>query len=151
MRPVIISDTSCLILLDKIGEIEILHHLFREIITTQVVVNEFGKALPDWIIILNPGSNINYTALQASLGPGEASAIALALDYDDPILLIDEVKGRKIAMRFGLHVTGTFGVIAQAKIEGIIPSVKPLLEKIKQTNFYISLQLVEALLKIAGE
>jgi predicted nucleic acid-binding protein len=46
MHKAIISDTSCLILLDKIGELEILLKLFGQILTTPEVANEFGLPLP---------------------------------------------------------------------------------------------------------
>ena len=59
MHKAIISDTSCLILLDKIGELEILNKLFGKIITTSEVANEFGQPLPNWIEIQQPTDN-NY-------------------------------------------------------------------------------------------
>ena len=40
---VVIADTSCFILLDKIDALHILHELFNEIITSEKVANEFGK------------------------------------------------------------------------------------------------------------
>lgn len=64
--------------------------------------------------------------LQETLDPGESSAIALSLEYENATLLMDELRGRKVARQLGLNVTGTLGVIAQAKISGIIPSVKPI-------------------------
>ena len=54
MHKAIISDTSCLILLDKIGELEILNKLFGTIITTPEVANEFGQPLPFWVEIQQP-------------------------------------------------------------------------------------------------
>lgn len=49
MQATIISDTSCLILLEKIGALNLLQKLFGKIVTTQIVADEFGKHLPDWI------------------------------------------------------------------------------------------------------
>jgi len=49
MHKTIISDTSCLILLDKIGELEILNKLFGTITTTAEVAEEFGQQLPAWL------------------------------------------------------------------------------------------------------
>lgn len=69
---------------------------------------------------------------------GESSAIALALESPACTLILDDYKARKIAQNLGLNYTGTIGIIIKAKIENIIPSVKPLLEKMKQTNFRIS-------------
>jgi predicted nucleic acid-binding protein len=80
MHKAIISDTSCLILLDKIGEFAILNKLFGTIITTAEVASEFGQPLPSWIEIRQP-SDKNYQAIiEASVDKGEASAIALAIE-----------------------------------------------------------------------
>ena len=51
MHKAIIADTSCLISLDKIGELEILNKLFGTIITTTEVAVEFGQPLPTWVEI----------------------------------------------------------------------------------------------------
>jgi len=59
MLQTIISDTSCLILLEKIGELELLKKLFGNVITTQTVGDEFGNPLPEWIYIQNPTDRTN--------------------------------------------------------------------------------------------
>ena len=151
MHRTIISDTSCLILLDKIGELSILNKLFGNITTTSEVAKEFGQPLPPWFEIKEP-SDKNYQAIiEASVDKGEASAIALAIELDDCLLIIDDLKGRKFAHQPGLTIIGTIGVILDAKLAGIIPSVKPILSKIKSTNFRITEQLELLILKRAGE
>ena len=52
MNKTIISDTSCFIVLLKIGELEILHKLFTNIVTTPEIANEFGEVLPDWVELI---------------------------------------------------------------------------------------------------
>lgn len=151
MQATIISDTSCLILLEKIGELNLLHTVFGEIVTTQFVAEEFGEVLPYWITIQNPTNKSSQLILETMLDKGEASAIALALETGNSLLIIDESKGRKIAKQLGLAITGTLGVLAQAKLKGHIQLLKPLLEKIQQTNFRISEQLVQEVLKGVGE
>jgi predicted nucleic acid-binding protein len=47
----VITDTSCFILLDKLGAFPILHTLYQNVITTPEIASEFGKPLPDWIQI----------------------------------------------------------------------------------------------------
>jgi predicted nucleic acid-binding protein len=151
MQPVIISDTSCLILLDKIGELHLLQQLFGTICTTQSVADEFGTALPDWVRIQNPQNGTNQWVLETSVDKGEASAIALALEQQDCLLIIDELKGRRLARQLGLTITGTLGVLAEAKRTGQIPLLKPVLNKIRQTDFRLSEQLEAAVLRLAGE
>lgn len=58
--------------------------------------------------------------LQLELDAGEASTIALALENPDGRIILDERKGRSVAKRLGLKVTGTFGIIIKAKDEGLI-------------------------------
>lgn len=115
MPAIIISETSCLILFEKIGELKLLKRLFGEITTTKIVANEFGKNLPNWNKIQNPIDLTCQLVLQSSLVVGEASAIALALERKDFLLIIDELKGRKLATGLGLTITGTLGVLVQAK------------------------------------
>ena len=65
--------------------------------------------------------------------------------------ILDDYKARKMADNLGLHYTGTIGIIVKAKLKGIIPSIKPLLEKIKHTNFRLSVDLELLALKEANE
>jgi predicted nucleic acid-binding protein len=147
----IISDTSCLILLDKIGELSLLQKLYGEVITTQTVADEFGKQLPNWISIQNSSNANIQLVLEVTLDKGEASTIALALEQKDCLVIIDELRGRKLAKQFGLNITGTLGLLVQAKLNGYIPTIKPLLDKIKETDFRLSEQLIQETLKQVGE
>ncbi|WP_325136356.1 DUF3368 domain-containing protein [Hymenobacter sp.] len=138
-------------MLEKIGELEILHQLFGTITTTPEVAAEFGLPLPAWVEV-KPVINRKYQSIiEASVDQGEASAIALAVEYDDCLLIIDDLKGRKFAQQLGLAITGTFGVLLEAKRAGVVPLVKPVLEKIKQTNFRLSAKLEALLLTQAEE
>lgn len=151
MHKTIISDTSCLILLEKIGELDILNKLFGTIITTNEVAEEFGQPLPSWFELRQPTDKNYQSIIEATVDKGEASAIALAIELEDCLLIIDDLKGRKFAHQLGLTIIGTIGVIVDSKLAGIIPSVKPILAKIKATNFRITEQLELLILKRAGE
>ena len=94
MHKTIISDTSCLILLDKIGELDILNKLFGTIITTSEVAEEFGQTLPAWIELRQPTDKNYQSIIEATVDKGEASAIALAIELDDCLLIIDDLKAR---------------------------------------------------------
>jgi predicted nucleic acid-binding protein len=151
MQKVIISDTSCLILLDKIGELELLQTLFGRITITNEIADEFNKELPNWFSIQAPKNRMYQVILEASLDKGEASAIALAVEEKDCLLIIDDSKGRKYAEKLHINITGTLGILINAKLSGHIASVKPLLEKIKKTDFRITSDLEIIILKKAEE
>ena len=97
MPKTIVSDTSCFIILANIGEMDLLQKTFGEIITTEEVVEEFGEELPSWIQIKLPTDKHRQKILETQLDKGEASAIALALDYPESLIILDDLKARKIA------------------------------------------------------
>ncbi|RDC62060.1 hypothetical protein AHMF7616_00651 [Adhaeribacter pallidiroseus] len=82
---------------------------------------------------------------------GEASAIALCAEKLDALLILDDLQARKLAEKLKLNYTGTLGIIARAKKEGVIASVKPIIEKIRMTNFRFSEEVFAAIIKAAGE
>lgn len=145
-----VSDTSCLILFSKIGELELLKKLFGKIYITEAVSKEFAQSLPDWIVVKNPSSSLDK-GLSGYLDPGEASSIALAAEQNESLLIIDEIKGRKAAKEMGVAITGSLGILVTAKRKRHIQAVKPLIEKIQETNFRISKELLDRVLQKVDE
>jgi len=82
---------------------------------------------------------------------GESSALALALEIPNSTVILDDYKARKIAEQLGLTYTGTIGIIIKAKLTGKIASIKPHLQKIKQTDFRLSAEIELLALKEANE
>lgn len=151
MHRVIISDTSCLIILSKINELDLLKKVYKNIVTTADIALEFGENLPEWIKVLDVTDIYKQQILELQLDKGESSAIALAIETPNSTIILDDFKARKIAAQLGISYTGTIGIIVKAKLNGVIPSIKPFLEKIKQTNFRISAELETIALKEANE
>jgi predicted nucleic acid-binding protein len=146
---IVIADTSCFILLHKINELELLKSLFGQVITTPVIALEFGEDLPEWVEIREVKNSQFQSTLDLDIG--EASAITLALESGPSLIIIDDNKGRKVAQKLNLNITGSLGLFLKAKQEGIIPSIKPLLEKVQKTNFRYSLAILTEILKLSGE
>jgi predicted nucleic acid-binding protein len=149
MYAAIISDTSCLILYDNIHQLDLIHLVFSEIYTTSVVAAEFGKPLPNWIKIADPKRN--YSELISLIDKGEASAIALAYEIPNCLLILDDLQARQCATKLGINITGSLGILVKAKEKGIIKEVKYFLSIIKATNFRLSEKLENEILKQAGE
>lgn len=148
---IVIADTTCFILLDKIDELALLKLLFDEVVTTEEIAQEFGKELPEWINIESV-SDKNYQAvLELEVDIGEASAMALSKEKLGALLILDDLRARKLAEKLELRYTGTLGVIVRARREGVIKSVKPIIEKIRNTNFRFSEEVFITIIKTAGE
>ena len=120
MNKVIISDTSCLIALSRIGQLDILFRTFGKVLITPIVANEFNEMLPEWIIVQKVKNSDRFDQLRLTIDPGEASAIALALETENAILIIDEKKGRMVATNLNILVIGTLKVLLIAKERGTI-------------------------------
>ena len=151
MHKTIISDTSCFIILTNINELDILHKVYQKILTTQEIAIEYGEALPEWVEIVTVKDKYRQQLLEMQIDKGESSAIALAIETPDSTVILDDYKARKIAQQLGIIYTGTIGVIIKAKLKEIIPSIKPFLEKIKQTDFRLSSEIEFLALKEAKE
>jgi predicted nucleic acid-binding protein len=151
LNKVVIADTSCLIILTKIGEFDILQKVYGQLITTPEVANEFGEELPEWISIETSIDKQKQRLLEFQIDKGEASAIALALERPDSTVILDDYKARKLAEQLEITYTGTIGVVIKAKKLGIIQSIRPILDKIRPTNFRLSPELELQALKEAEE
>jgi predicted nucleic acid-binding protein len=151
MHRIIISDTSCFILLANIGELDLLHRVYGQITTTIDIAFEYGEQLPDWVEIKDVKDKRRQQLLEMQIDKGESSAITLALETPDCTLILDDYKARRIAEQLRLSYTGTIGVIVKAKLMGLIPSIKPLIYKIRQTDFRVSADIELQAIKEAKE
>ena len=148
---IIISDASPLIALADIGELEILRKLYQNITITDIVRNEIHADLPEWIIVSQNYDPKQVKVLELELDVGEASAIALGLNTPNSTLILDETKGRKVAKRLGLTVTGTIGIIVKAKNQGFIKSGKEILNSLERHGFWLSQKLKAEVIRQMNE
>lgn len=151
MQRIIISDTSCLILLEKLDEIQLLQKLFCEVTIISEIADKFGNPLPGWIKINNATDNNYQSKLESLVDKGEASAIALAVEQPDCLLILDDLKARKLAKELKINYSGTLGILVEGKLSGHINSMKIVLEKIKKTNYRITPSLEKKILSRSGE
>lgn len=126
----VVADTSPLFYLLSIGHIELLPQLFGTVVIPDAVnhelchpaaprlVREWAAVLPAWIEVA-PVEPSNDAALRP-LGAGERAAITLALSMHADLILIDERKGKQVAVKKGFEVTGTLGVLRLAARRGLV-------------------------------
>jgi predicted nucleic acid-binding protein len=150
--PKIVSNTSCLILLDNINALDILQKLYQNIYLTEEVAQEYGKPLENWMNVVTVKDKNYLRILNASVDLGEASTIALALQMsEDNVMILDDLKARKLAKQLQLKFTGLLGILLKAKQQHIISSVADIFTQLKKANFRVSEKLENEVLKIAGE
>lgn len=148
---IIITDTSCFITLEKIGAFEVLHQSFKNIVTTPEIQQEFGSELPSWVEIRSVQDVTLQEVFKETVDAGEASAIALAMETSNAILIVDDLKGPKLASRMALNYMGTLGLLLKAKEYGVILAVKPYIDKIQATDFRLAPSLVNLILEKTNE
>lgn len=156
MRKVVVNTTP-LIALAGIGQLELLHSLYGEILIPEAVMNETqsepARSLvlnAEWIrkrIILHPEKKTMY---RARLHPGEVEVMILAEEEDADLVIMDDNTAKKTAKYLGFNVTGTLGVLVKAKKEGLIAEVAPFLKKLTEDGFFVDEKTADIALKAAG-
>ena len=150
---VVVSDTSPLHYLVLCGAENILPRLFRQIVipptvfrelqqpNTPLPVRDWAAALPDWIAIQSPKS-LN---LALDVDAGELEAICLAQEIHADAVLMDDRAGRNAALRCGLAVVGTVGLLELAAARGLI-ELPSILTRLVQTNARLDPELIRTAL-----
>lgn len=156
-----ISNTSPIQYLYQLGHLDLLRKLCGSIIVPPAVVEEFaagralGVSLPDpatieWIKVRRPTSE-RALPLVRDMGPGEAQVLMLGLETLGTVLIINDRLARDIARAYHLPLKGTLGVLLEAKQRGLIPEIKPLLDRLQELRFRLAPPTRAAVLKLAGE
>ena len=160
---IVVSNTSPLTNLAAIGQFNLLHAIYDEIYIAEGVwqeLNAYGKAWPgqqetaasNWISQQKVENQNLVTALQRDLDRGEAESVALALELNADLIILDEREGRHIARHLGLNVIGVLGVLLEAKHKNHIDKVQPQLDLLRQkAGFYLSDSVYIKLLTLANE
>jgi len=145
----VVSDSACLIGLERIGRSEILADSFDTVYIPPAVERELGYKL-NWLVV-EPVRNFAFVkTLRMQLGEGESEAMALAVELDE-LLVLDDKKARRIAQKIGLEIIGTVGLLLRAKARGVISEVKPILNALNAVDFRISPKLYQQALFLAQE
>ena len=158
-----VSNTSPIVNLACIGQLDILRQLYGSIAIPEAVYHEIAvtgsgeagsrevQAL-GWIETKKTTNRLQVASLQIELDKGEAESIVLALELNAELLLLDERRGRTVASRLGLKSVGILGCLIEAKHLGLIPSIKPILDNlIVNAGFWVTENLYMRVLQTAGE
>jgi len=153
---VVVSNSTPLIALSKIGLFELLKEYFGEITIPNEVYEEvvtrgsnlFGArevSNSDWVKVVEAENKLAVDTLSVHLGKGEAEAIILAKEKNT-LLLIDDRDGRTMAANFGIRITGTVGLLKLFAEDGRI-ELKKTLDELMASGFRLSLKEYEKIIK----
>ena len=163
---IVISDTTPIVSLIKISRIDLLEKLFVEVCIPEAVFRElttntifeseaevvknspFLKTIP-----VKNRKSLEILQAASGLDDGESEAIILADELKSDILVIDERKGRKVAQKLGITITGTIGILIQAHDEKIISTedIKNYLEQLRNSNIRLSDSLIQEVLSMLDQ
>ncbi len=156
----VVSNSSVIIALARICRLDLLEKLFRRALVPEAVWEEItieGKPGSEkvrrarFIHVERVRSERLASLLKEFVDEGEAEAITLALEVNADILLIDDRDARDLAKKLGLQVMGTLGVLALAKYRGLIQEVKPIIDELVGSGFWISSRILKEFLRELGE
>ena len=161
MPEMTVVNTSPIFYLHRLGLLDILNKLYGDITIPEAVRNELekghvqGEDVPQlenypWIEILRVNLPA-YLNLIVDLGLGEAEVLAIATNHPSVLVVLDDKLARRIAKMQGFRLTGTAGVLLRSKEKGLIPALRPVIEKLLSLNFRLNTDLVKTILELAGE
>jgi hypothetical protein len=104
-----------------------------------------------WLRIQAPTAMPPASLQRRRLGDGEWEALALAIELKAEWIILDDLPARRSAEATGLNVIGTLGTLLTAKRTGVLKSIRPKLDALLRTSFFLSPKLYDELLQAVGE
>ena len=156
---ILIADASALIALATCDSLSLLEALFGQVLVPVAVYEEV--VLPNKSQSARLCSYLkgkvravdmqHFIYLDAYADAGETQAMLLYKEVAADYLLIDDRRGRKVAKINQIKTVGSLGILLQAKRAGLIPKIAPLIRQITNSPIFISENLIQTVLELAGE
>jgi predicted nucleic acid-binding protein len=151
-----VVNASPLIVFGKIGQLDLLTRLPKEIVVPQAVANE---------ILAGPENDAARLAIEAKmfnlveaedptlelaawdLGSGETSVLSYALANPGWTAILDDGAARKCAVTFGIDVKGSLAIVILAQKRGLIPQAKQILHTMQEVGLRLDERTIRRVLK----
>ena len=145
----VVCNTSPLLVLAKIQRLDLLTQLYARLVIPEAVLDEIGAKADDaaaqiQALVATPRVTVQRATpqtragLPVDLGAGEREAIALALETAADLVVLDDQAGRRLARARGLQVTGTVGVLVEARARGLLPALRPELDRLRAAGLWLA-------------
>ncbi|MBD3307029.1 DUF3368 domain-containing protein [candidate division KSB3 bacterium] len=158
----IISNSTPLIAFARIGAFPLLQRLVKQLVIPTAVAHEIAEYGPEqpgfidvtqesWITVQTVQSQQHVQLLLPTLDRGEAEVIALAVEQQARLVLIDELTGRQVAESLGIPITGSVGLLIQAKQRGDILAIRPYIDAMLEQGIRYSQRFIQQVLRYVDE
>ena len=149
MSEIVVSDSTCLIGLQRIRRLEVLPAVFERVWIPPAVAEEFGQSFP-WLHIKAPVNADLVESFETMVDRGEAAAIALARELKCEVI-VDDRRARQLAKAHHVPHLGLLGLLLRAKTNGSIETIRPAVEALRAQGFFLSDAVVAEVLRRAAE
>jgi len=161
LRKLVIADAGPLIAFARLGQLALLTQIFEQVLVTEEVFAECtcrsdfteAKLIQEAVhnqLLQRCNAPPSHFELALHVDAGEASAIAAAVEWGCGVLM-DDKAGRRMARHFGVATIGTVGVLVLAKQKNLLTHIKPLIEQLTQSGYFLGDGLIASALAMAGE
>jgi predicted nucleic acid-binding protein len=96
-------------------------------------------------------NTIEPTVATWDLGKGESEVLSLALINSNFAAVVDDRAARRCSQALGITTIGTGGLLILAKKRGIIPTISPGIQALRDAGLWLSDSLVSLVKQQAGE
>ena len=157
----VVWNTSPLLVLAKIQRLALLTQLYARLVLPEAVFDEIGAKADDaaaqiQALVVTPSVTVQratpqtLAGLPVDLGAGEREAIALALETAADLVVLDDQAGRRLAWARSLQVTGTVGVLIEARSRGLLPALRPELDRLRDAGLWVADAFYQRLCQAEG-
>lgn len=154
----IVVNTGPIIALGRVDALDLISRLPLRFVAPAQVADEIALGvrlghpvtMPTWVEVAALSAPLSQVSI-STLDEGEAAVIQLALELRIARVCIDEWRGRRAATAAGLKITGSLGLLGRAKNLGLIPAVRPWIDKMQAVGIHYHPELLAKFLAAIGE
>lgn len=155
----VVADSSALIALAVCNGLDVILQVYDDLKIPEAVYMEIvapekphsdalGSFLTERVVKVDVS---RWVVTAGGLGRGEIEAMALYKQISADALLIDDHRARVIDEHNQIQCIGVLGLLLLAKQRGKISALAPYVQKLRQSSIFYGDDLLDKVLKLAGE
>lgn len=151
-----VVNASPVIVVGKIGQLDPLNQLSKDIVVPSAVANEIKAgpendaarvAIESGMFRLVEAQEPTPELAAWDLGLGETAVLSYALENPNWTAVLDDGAARKCVISFGISVKGSLAIVILAKKRGLIPLAKQTLRTMQEVGLRLDENTIRQVLK----